>query len=106
MQSDDAPSLGPCCMCECTGSEVRNLLLLEFRCAVPGHGWCCLVCDLPADGASVVLCDGCAEAYRAGTAAPKFACRGFPGSDGRMAIEALTEPFAHDADKHAADEWC
>lgn len=51
----DTPNLGPCCMCE--GGPTHNLIMLNQRGAIPGHGWGCVVCDLPLDGAYAVLCE-------------------------------------------------
>jgi hypothetical protein len=74
--------------------------MLDKRCVVSGHGWGCLVCGLPADGASYVLCDDCHDHQRA----PRFACRGYPGEDGRIAIQMLTTSFKHDMSKHPEPE--
>lgn len=87
------PSLGPCCHCERDGA--RTILMLPVRNQVPGHGWGCFACDLPLDGASAVLCDDCAPLCALGTA-PRFACRGYPATDGRVAFAELSEPFIHD----------
>ena len=103
--------LGPCCICAGT-TGVRNVIMLHVKGRVPGHGWGCFGCDLPCDGASAVLCDPCAEAWQKGTPL-RFACRGFPAEDGRVPIEELAEPHAHDMAKHAGDadeslrcRWC
>jgi hypothetical protein len=100
---DDIPELGSCCICE-REDGVRNILMLNKRGPIPGHGWGCFVCGLPADGASAVLCDSCFEAVQGGTAQIKWACRGYPAEDGRILIDALTEPFDHDAHFHSANE--
>lgn len=92
---DDPPSLGPCCICE-TETGARMIVMLPFKGLVPGHGWGCVVCNLPMDGASAVLCDGCLEDYAADRKTLRFACRGYPATEGRVPIEALTEPHAHD----------
>jgi hypothetical protein len=95
---DDLPDLGPCCMCE--GTEgVRNLIMLDLRGTVPGHGWGCLGCGLPSDGASAVLCDKCLTRYQADRSLLTIACRGYPGTDGRIPIAEL-EPFEHDDAAH------
>lgn len=92
--------LGACCICE-TYVGVTNIVMLTRRAPIAGHGWGCFVCKLPTDGASIVLCDGCLELYRAG-AAPLFACRGWPGSDGRIPyVELSPEVFDHDQAAHA-----
>jgi len=101
---DDAPDLGPCCMCEVCGPEVCNIIMLDRRCAVPGHGWGCVVCGLPADGASAVLCNECLDKWRADETRLTTACRGWPGSDGRIAIADLPAgEFAHDMAKHQGE---
>jgi hypothetical protein len=102
-EPSDTPNLGPCCMCEAT-TGVRNLIMLDRRCVIAGHGWGCLVCGLPSDGASAVLCDDCLTLYRADNAWLTIACRGYPGEDGRVAIAELPpEPFEHDMAKHAGE---
>ena len=58
----DPIDLGQCCACGKSGPDVRNIVMLSFRGPDPGKGWGCLQCGLPTDGASAVLCDGCAEA--------------------------------------------
>lgn len=92
---DDA-SFGPCCGCERDTAGVRNIVTLPWRNKVPGHGWGCFICHLPADGASAVLCDECTTALKGGQDVIRFACRGYPGSDGRAPIAKFTEPFEHD----------
>jgi hypothetical protein len=97
INDDDIPSLGTCC--RCGGSEtVRNIYMLPYRNKVPGHGWGCVICHLPSDGAVAVLCDGCAlQVEQHGIdAVLRYACRGYPATDGRAAIEKFQEPFAHD----------
>jgi hypothetical protein len=104
MDENGGPSLGPCCICETT-EGVINIIMLDRRCVVPGHGWGCMVCGLPADGASAVLCDHCLERYQREPGALLFACRGYPASDGRIPIAELPEDiFNHDAVKHAAED--
>jgi len=94
----DDDSLGPCCLCETT-TAVHRIILLDVKCQVPGHGWGCFVRGLPPDGASAVLCDHCVERWQQGTAL-RFACRGYPGQDGRVPIIELTEPHEHDLKGH------
>jgi len=89
----EAPDLGPCCVCLRTGSEVRNLLMLERKAPMPGRGWGCFTCGLPFDGAVAVVCDGCLHAPL------RFACRGYPAEDGRVPIESLTGSHQHDRTK-------
>lgn len=90
--------LGDCCVC---GIEPATaVVLIPRKGTVPGHGWGCTVCGLPADGACVVLCDGCTELWRTGDVNPSIACRGYPAVDGRIPILDLSEPHHHDMSKH------
>src|SRR5438105_4608012 len=66
-------SLGPCCVCNGTDG-VLNLIMLDRRAAISGHGWGCLICDLPFDGAYAVMCDPCWEKYRADETVLQTAC--------------------------------
>jgi hypothetical protein len=98
---DEMTTLGACCVCEST-VDVHNVILLKQRAPLAGRGWGCVVCGLPAAGAVAVICDACAEAYAGADDVPlRFACRGFPGEDGRVPIDALdAAPFDHDFAKH------
>lgn len=87
--------LGTCCICG--GGEPRAIIMLGVKGEVPGHGWGCVVCNLPMDGASAVLCDECCEGWQSGAVKLQWACRGYPAEDGRIAIDELTEPHVHDA---------
>ena len=92
---EGTPSLGPCCICR--GSEdVHTVIMLDLRAPIPGHGWGCVVCNLPCDGAYAVICNRCVPEYGAGLTKLRFACRGYGPIDGRVSIDALTEPFGHD----------
>lgn len=71
---------------------------------IPGHGWGCFVCHLPTDGAVAVLCNACVVRMEAGADVIHYACRGYPGTDGRAPIEEFTQPFEHDQALHEADE--
>ena len=95
--------LGPCCICETT-RNVRNVIMLDKRCPTPGHGWGCVVCGLPSDGASAVLCDACFEAFADKKAALKFACRGYPATDGRIPLAELKGQHKHDMSKHPEEQ--
>lgn len=85
---DDAPYLGPCCVCE-TEAGVHNIIMLDRQAVMSGHGWGCLVCGLASDGAMAVLCDPCLKAWQADNSILKIACRGYPAKDGRVAIDVL-----------------
>lgn len=93
----DALKLGTCCICCSDGRDVTTVVMLPFKNEVPGHGWGCVVCHLPPDGASAVLCDRCADEYIAGRAKLRFACRGYPAEDGRVAFDALAIRHEHDS---------
>jgi hypothetical protein len=82
---------------------VRNIMMLDVRCLVPGHGWGCVVCNLPPDGASAVLCDPCLRKYRNGSTL-RFACRGWPADDGRAPLARFSQRFEHDERLHAENE--
>jgi hypothetical protein len=94
---DSEINLGTCCGCETT-ENVFTLVSLRFRSKIAGHGWGCVVCHVPSDGAMAVLCNDCdARAQREGVdKVLRFACRGYPGEDGRAPIDKFTEPFGHD----------
>jgi len=94
------PNLGPCCACERTGNDVRNIMMVHKKSPILGRGWGCFQCGLPQDGACYVLCDNCADKK----AKPKFACKGWPGSDGRIPYEQLTGEHNHDMTKHPERE--
>jgi hypothetical protein len=96
--ADTAASLdlGACCACGCTGPSVRNLLLLEKKAPISSHGWGCVVCGLPPDGASAVVCDACLDQE----AELIWACRGYPATEGRVGIEILIGAHCHDPGFH------
>jgi len=98
----DTPDLGPCCVCEATGADVRNIIMIHKKAPIAGRGWGCLQCGLPSNGATVILCDLCLTSYQArGEIILKYACRGYPAADGRIAYSQLSdEPFDHDLTKH------
>jgi hypothetical protein len=98
------PGLGPCCVCLGTNS-VRNIIMLDRRAAIVGHGWGCVSCGLPPDGAYAVLCDDCLAKWEEDPAILTVACRGYPATEGRIPIAELPpEPFAHDEERHRADD--
>lgn len=97
---DDDPDLklGPCCGCGRDDVAVGNIVTLEVKNQVPGHGWGCMICNLPADGACAVLCNECIEGFLTADLKLRFACRGYPAHDGRVPIAELTVPHRHDPD--------
>jgi len=94
-------NLGPCCICRQSGPSVRNIIALDRRGPTPGKGWGCLVCGLPMDGATAVLCDACLDRYRAGLVEILDACTGYPADDGRTPVADLPAgEFHHDMRAH------
>jgi hypothetical protein len=92
--------LGSCCICK-TYRGVRNVVMLDFKTVVPGTGWGCLVCNLPPDGASAVLCDPCMRRYMEKEDKLKYICVGYPAQDDRARIDDIKrEPHMHDLRKH------
>lgn len=91
--------LGSCCGCGRTNG-VRNVVLLNVVGPVPGTGWGCLQCGLPADGAVAVLCDDCAERLGPGFDGLRFICEGYPKDDKRIAYTGGGERFDHDLSRH------
>jgi len=102
MDEQQAPDLGPCCACMAVGPSVRNVLMLAQKAPIAGRGWGCLLagCSLPSDGAVAVVCDGCLESE----ADLVYACRGWPGEDGRIPIGDLVGEQVHEEAAHRADE--
>jgi hypothetical protein len=95
--------LGPCCRCRDQIYEGGMIIMLNVECQIRGHGWGCLVCGVPANGACVVLCTACGDLLSQGTVIRDYcleACRGFPRVDGRCSIGELTTPFDHDYSRH------
>lgn len=100
-RADDFPDLGSCCGCGAT-ADVTNIVMLPYRAKLPGHGWGCVTCGLPSDGALAVLCDTCARRFTAINSI-LIACAGYPGEDGRVPVSELDQfPFDHDMGKHRA----
>jgi hypothetical protein len=92
--------LGPCCVCEVEGPQVRNIIMLDKLSPIPGRGWGCFACGISLNGAIAVVCDLCLEQLQADLVELKFACRGYPGKDGRVPIGELTQEFHHNVLKH------
>ena len=98
-------NLGTCCVCG-TKKNVNTVIQLHFKAPIPGRGWGCLVCNLPADGAVAVVCGKCASKLEGYKTDPiqglRWACKGYPAEDGRVPIvEVLsTAPHDHDMTKH------
>jgi hypothetical protein len=73
--------------------------MLDQKSPLLGKGWGCVQCGLPSDGASAVVCDDCLEKPL------KFACQGYPGTDGRIPIEQLAGKMEHDYVQHPEAWW-
>ena len=101
-EEDETPDFGACCVCETT-EGIRNMIMLDKRAQVSGHGWGCVVCGLPSDGANAVLCDPCFDRFRQDPSVLTIACRGYPATDGRVAIAEL-EPFQHNEWLHREEQ--
>jgi hypothetical protein len=97
----DALNLGQCCVCEGPGATV--IVMLEKIAPVEGHGWGCVVCRLPGNGAVAVACESCAAAPDF-PATLRFACRGYSATEGRIPIAELSGEWKHDAAAHRAED--
>jgi hypothetical protein len=76
--------------------------MLDQEAPLPGSGWGCVVCDLPPNGAMVVLCDECLR----DNALPHFVVYGPIGHKQRMPIDELKRvPFVHDLSRHPNERW-
>src|SRR4051812_30358355 len=97
-------AFGPCCGSQTTAG-VTNVVMLDPRGPVPGQGWGCVVCGLPADGAVAVLCNDCVLAYEDDPKVLRFACRGYATSGQRIPIDELPPgEHRHDEAKHALED--
>jgi hypothetical protein len=95
----ESPILGSCCVCGRCSPEVNvwTILSLHKKSPTPGRGWGCVQCGLAADGATAVVCDVCFDRLgQSVVGALRFACKGYPGSDGRVPIEELQGEHEHD----------
>ncbi len=75
---------------------MRNIISLPKKAPIPGSGWGCFVCGLPADGAIAVVCDRCLESK----AEIKFACVGYAAANKRFPVEQLIGDHQHDMSRH------
>jgi hypothetical protein len=92
---DDELDLGACCACGGT-ENVRNLICLDAKAPVPGTGWGCAVCGLPADGALTVVCDRCLDLK-----IPHIlVIDGLPVNKRRVFKYGLVGTHRHDLSKH------
>jgi len=94
--------LGSCCGCGKTDKTVRNVIMLDRKAPEPGKGWGCVVCNLPPDGASVILCDECLE--KKPQPLDKIVM-GYPGENRRIHATAYRfVEFKHDEFLHWVDQ--
>ena len=92
-----APDLGACCACGKTDASVRNIVALDRLAPQPGTGWGCVICNLPANGAIVVLCDACRQHANP----PLYACDGYAADKKRIPLNELPAgEFRHDYSLH------
>ena len=63
MNSDG--KLGECCSCGTLPAV--HVLAMPHATSIPGTGWGCDTCNLPRNGAVVVLCDGCQRVIAKGS---------------------------------------
>ena len=106
MDSDEEETLyfGSCCSCGKSGKTVRNIIMMDFESPEKesGWGWGCVICNLPARGATAVKCDACVVKQ----VPTKFIVIGYPKDNKRMLISDVKEkiPFAHNEVLHMADQ--
>ncbi|MEH2164545.1 MAG: hypothetical protein V7K38_26715 [Nostoc sp.] len=93
---DEEPlDLGACCGCGTRHSRVQNILTLQKKALIPGTGWSCFVCGIPADGAIAIVCDNCLAQIEDGKQILKQAVYGDVLDKKRCDINLLTEDFRH-----------
>lgn len=102
-EPDDRRDLGPCCVCEAIGPSVRNILTLPQLAPIAGRGWGCIECNLPMDGALAIVCDPCFDLCFDDHSLLRYACKGWPGRDGRVPIRDLRGHHAHDPNVHRGE---
>ena len=93
--------LGPCCICAHPAETATSCIqLLPRKNIIRGHGWGCTVCGLDFDGAAAVICGVCLPRFDTGELALRFACRGYPATEGRVELAELVLPHHHDRSRH------
>lgn len=101
---DEEPplDLGACCACGREASNTRNIMMLEYRAPVPGTGWGCAVCNLPADGAIAVVCNACLESK----AKILWVVLGYPHEKKRALVSNLSSAiFKHTTELHEREMY-
>lgn len=97
--SDDL-DLGPCCICERAGADVRNIMMLNKQAPQAGTGWGCVVCGLPNDGAVAVVCDACIGDGTDVESRLRFVIAGYASEHQRVPIAQLSGMHEHDRAQH------
>ena len=97
--------LGPCCICQETNPTVRNLITLPYRDPNDDSptGWGCLLCNLPPNGTTAVICDNCMAKHgnKDLKSQLKHVIHGYPALHGRKPFQPdLLEPFDHNLELH------
>ena len=98
LASAPIPDLGVCCFCD-RHKRGQSLVTLTFTAPVPGTGWGCTTCNLPADGAVAAHNAACEEAPQLGP--PKRIINGYIGQRQRIDFNDYQhQPFDHDPKAH------
>jgi hypothetical protein len=95
MSEPEYQNFPPCCACEKTEGDIKNIVLLKQKLPKPGKGWGCLQCGLPFEGAVAALCNECVDLGRP----IRFAIVSYDSTE-RIPIAELGEEFDHDKSKH------
>lgn len=91
-----------CCICLKKTTD-KNLVLVSRKAPIPGTGWGCHTCGLPADGAVSILCDECFSKFANKKVPVKYVYRGFLDAGELVELKTL-DNFNHDEIKHAMAE--
>lgn len=90
-------NFGACCFCGSEKLATCRLMCLDKKAPVPGTGWGCVLCRLPADGAFAVVCDECACKRKL---LPTHAVSGWVGEKKRVSIVELKGEHKHNPRFH------
>ena len=99
---------GSCCVCEKHDPTVRNIVCVPWKLPVwlcgKSAGWGCVVCDLPADGATAIICDQCEAKHQGEEGWDWIRFVIGPRRDQRMPINMINQADKHEHDvaKHEA----
>jgi hypothetical protein len=95
------PVVYRCCVCDRPDPEPRAMVMLDFEAPAGFFGWGCVVCNLPARGATAFVCERCAdtgwtEAQLRYIAAGHYVLEGI-----RVSLDGYARiPFQHDPSQH------